>query len=48
MTGGLKSEVDAIIPPNDYPEQVWKDLAKAGALRHTGQGFYELIPNAAL
>ncbi len=48
MTGGLKSEVDAIIPPNEYPDRVWKDLARAGVLRHTGQGFYELVPDAAL
>ena len=48
MTGGLKSEIDAIIPPDDYPGEVWKSLAHAGVLRHTGQGFYELVPGAAL
>jgi len=48
MTGGLKSEVDAIIPPDDYPPTVWKALARAGALKDMGQGFYMLVPDAAL
>lgn len=48
MTGGLKSEVDAIIPPDEYPSEVWQSLARAGVLRHTGQGFYELVPDKAL
>ena len=48
MTGGLKSEVDAIIPPNEYTDEVWKSLARVGVLRYTGQGFYELVPDKAL
>jgi hypothetical protein len=48
LSGGRHSQIDAIVPPNEYPEKVWKDLARAGVLRHTGQGFYELVPHAAL
>ncbi len=48
LSGGRHSQIDAIVPPNEYPEKVWKDLARAGVLRHTGQGFYELVPDAAL
>ncbi len=44
----LKSEVDAIIPPNEYTDEVWKSLSRAGVLRHTGQGFYELVPDKTL
>ncbi|MCA9272048.1 MAG: hypothetical protein KDA31_03270 [Phycisphaerales bacterium] len=48
LSGGRHSQIDAIMPPSEFPEKVWKDLAKVGALRHTGQGFYELVPDAAL
>lgn len=40
MTGGKKSEIDAIIPPSEFPAEVWKALEADGRLRHTGQGFY--------
>ncbi len=43
LTSGKKSEVDAILPPHEYPDQVWKALAAAGKLVHTGQGFYALV-----
>lgn len=39
-TGGKKSDVDAILPPNDFPPRVWKALEAAGKLTHTGSGFY--------
>ena len=43
MTGGKKSSVVAIQPPNQYPPEVWKELAKQGRIKDTGQGFYELV-----
>ncbi len=48
MTGGLKSEVDAIIPPSEYTPAVWKSLVRAGVLTDMGQGFYMLVPGAVL
>ncbi|MCL4743386.1 MAG: hypothetical protein KJZ54_14415 [Phycisphaerales bacterium] len=39
-TGGRKSGIDAIIPPDEFPPEVWKALAHAGKLRDTGGGFY--------
>ncbi len=39
-TGGRKSAIDAIIPPEEFPPEVWKALALAGKLRDTGGGFY--------
>lgn len=41
-TGGRKSEIDAIMPPNEFPDEVWKALARAGKLKDTGKGFYML------
>ena len=46
MTGGRKSEVVAIIPPDQYPKEVWEELVKQGKLKYTGSGFYELMPGA--
>ena len=45
MTGGRKSEIDAIVPPNEFPHQVWAALAKTGQLKDAGGGFYELPPS---
>lgn len=42
LTSGRVSEIDAIQPPIEYGEAVWKALARAGRLKHTGQGFYAL------
>ena len=43
MTGGRKSEIDAIEPPRDFGPEVWASLVRAGKLRDTGQGFYQLV-----
>jgi hypothetical protein len=42
LTGGRKSDVVAIMPPRQYPDEVWKELARQGRLKDTGRGFYEL------
>lgn len=42
MTGGRKSEIVGIVPPDQWPREVWDELAKQGKLKYTGQGFYEL------
>lgn len=43
MSSGKKAEVDAIIPPREFPMAVWAELAAQGKLRHTGQGFFQFI-----
>mgnify|MGYP007037740611 CR=1 FL=1 len=42
LTGGRKSEIDAIIPPDEFPHEVWQALAAEGRLKSAGQGFYQL------
>ena len=46
MTGGRKSEIVSIIPPDQYPKEVWDSLVAEGKLKYTGHGFYELLPGA--
>lgn len=43
MSGGGKSGVVAISPPNQYPNSVWEELVKQGKLKYIGQGLYELV-----
>lgn len=43
LTGGRKSDVVAIMPPRDYPDEVWKELVRLGRLKDAGRGFYELV-----
>ena len=45
MTGGGKSGIVAIMPPNQFPTAVWEELIKQGKLRAFGQGMYELLEN---
>lgn len=42
LTGGRKSEIDAIMPPHEFPDAVWQALAREGKLKALGQGFYAL------
>lgn len=46
LTGGAKSAVVAILPPNIYPRTYWEELEKQGQIRNTGGGFYELVEKA--
>jgi hypothetical protein len=39
-SGGRASNIDAIQPPDEHPEAVWKALVAAGKLRYAGEGFY--------
>ena len=43
LTGGKHSDVVAIMPPRQYPPEVWQELFRLGRLKDTGIGFYELI-----
>ncbi len=40
LTTGADSSIDAIIPPREYPREVWDALVADGELKHTGQGFF--------
>ncbi len=43
LTSGKQSSVVAIMPPRDYPQEVWEALVAQGKLRPAGRGFYELV-----
>jgi hypothetical protein len=42
-TSGRASAIFAITPPNDYPAEVWEELARLGKLKKAGRGTYELV-----
>lgn len=39
-SGGRRSGVDAMQPPDGFPEGIWQALVRAGKLKDTGGGFY--------
>lgn len=43
MSSGRKSQVQAIMPPREYPKPVWDELVKQGKLKSAGGSFYELV-----
>jgi hypothetical protein len=43
LSGGKRSEIVAITPPNDYPQAVWDELVRQGKLKRSGRGTYELV-----
>jgi hypothetical protein len=40
MTGGKKTEGLGIMPPNQFPREVWRELARQGKIKDMGGGFY--------
>ena len=42
LSSGKDADFDAIIPPNQFPPEVWRALVRKGELESTGQGFYKL------
>lgn len=42
LTAGKASEIDAIRPPSEFPDEVWRALARAGKLKYLKEGFYGL------
>ena len=42
LSGGKRSSVVAINPPNQYPSAVWEALVDQGKLKRAGTGFYAL------
>ncbi len=45
LSGGRKSGIIAIRPPNNFPQEVWDKLVETGKLRTEGMGLYELAEN---
>ena len=43
MSGGSKSGVVAISPPNQFPQSMWDELVKKGKLKYVGHGLYEPV-----
>ncbi len=43
MSGGGKSQVAAITPPDTFPKAVWQELAQQGKIRREGGGLYSLV-----
>jgi hypothetical protein len=43
MSGGSRHKIEAMIPPREFPMEVWEALVHAGKLRREGQGFYSLV-----
>jgi hypothetical protein len=42
LSSGKKSTIVAILPPREFPAEVWEELARQGQLKSTGGGFYKL------
>ena len=43
MSGGGRSGVVAITPPNQFSKDVWEELVEQGKLKRAGKGIYELV-----
>ena len=42
LSSGKDATFDAIIPPNQFPPEVWRALVSIGELEATGEGFYKI------
>ncbi len=42
MSSGRPSGIVAIMPPEQFPQAVWDELARQGKLKRAGSGLYEL------
>lgn len=45
-TKGGRSAIVGITPPNDYPPEVWQELARQGRLKSEGRGLYSLLDDS--
>ena len=41
MTKGEKSKICGVVPPEQYPQEVWDRLVEVGRLNSLGHGLYE-------
>jgi hypothetical protein len=44
LTGGRRTDILAITPPNQFPQEVWDELVRQGKLKRAGGGTYEMVP----
>ena len=42
LTGGGTSGIESIIPPRDFPQEIWDELVKQGRLSKDSDGFYRI------
>jgi hypothetical protein len=42
MSSGRASGIVAISPPDQYPQEIWEELARQGKIRRVGNGQYEM------
>ena len=42
LTGGGSSGIESIIPPREFPQEVWDELVKRGQLSKDADGFYRV------
>lgn len=43
MSGGGRSGVVAIRPPDQFRKEIWEELANQGKIKYAGHGLYELV-----
>jgi hypothetical protein len=43
LSTGRGHGIFAIVPPVDYPSEVWDELVRQGKLKKAGHGMYELV-----
>ena len=41
-TSGKHSQIAGIVPPREFPADVWAELAKQGRIKDVGGGFYAM------
>ncbi len=41
-TTGRKSAIAGIVPPREFPPEVWAELARQGRIKDVGGGFYTI------
>ncbi len=43
MSSGQRSTISGIVPPDQFPKEVWEELVRLGKLKRDGSGFYSRV-----
>jgi hypothetical protein len=43
LSSGRSSSIFGIVPPNNYPREVWDELVRVGRLKKSRDGLYEIV-----
>jgi hypothetical protein len=43
MSSGQRSTISGIVPPDQFPKEIWEELVKQGKLKRDGNGFYAKV-----